>query len=163
MCLPYHYVGAETPFPPRIETAPLTIFLNLYQSLALGCIASGNPQPTIAWYKDGRRIPGEGSPQLVIQEVEISDRGVYYCTATNILGTATSDQAVININGTTLFCIYILAVTNIMLPIFWSATTGIRQFLCRYSISGQPDEEQIFADTVCGCRAQLTFTTTSND
>jgi len=84
---------------PQIIAGLQTVFVNLYQSVNLTCVASGNPQPSIAWYKDGRIIPGEGSPLLVIQEVELSDRGVYNCTATNSLGT-TSSSAVININGT---------------------------------------------------------------
>jgi len=152
----YRSVGAETLFPPRIVTAPRTRFLNLYQSLVLRCIASGNPQPTIAWFKDGRRIPGESSPLLVIQEVEISDRGVYHCTATNTLGNDSSIPAVININGTYNIVLYTFLLPSISCCQFWSATTGIRQFLCRYSISGQSDEEQNFASTVCEQRWQDT-------
>ena len=135
-------------------TAPRTRFLNLYQSLVLRCIASGNPQPTIAWFKDGRRIPGESSPLLVIQEVEISDRGVYHCTATNTLGNDSSIPAVININGIYKTVLYMFLLPSISCCQFWSATTGIRQFLCRYSISGQSDEEQNFASTVCEQRWQ---------
>ena len=62
-------------------------------------MATGNPQPTIAWYKNGRRIAREVSPLLVIEEVELSDRGVYHCTATNTLGNVNSTPAVINIIG----------------------------------------------------------------
>ena len=89
--------GALFPYPPVIGSSPLTTFLRLYQRLVLRCTASGNPQPTIAWYKDGREISGEISPLLVIQEVELSDRGVYHCTATNTLGTATSSEAYVNV------------------------------------------------------------------
>jgi len=42
-------------------------------------------------------ILGEISPLLVIEEVELSDRGVYYCTATNAQGTATSTEAYVNV------------------------------------------------------------------
>ena len=84
---------------PRILIEPQTVSVNLYQSVSLKCIATGNPQPAIMWYKDGWRIAGEGSPLLVIQETELSDRGVYHCTATNTLGTVSSGPAVINING----------------------------------------------------------------
>jgi len=152
----YRSVGAETLFPPRIVTAPQTRFLNLYQSLVLRCIASGNPQPTIAWFKYGRRIPGESSPLLVIHEVEISDRGVYHCTATNTLGNDSSIPAVINVNGMYKSFLYTFLLPSISCWQFWSATTGIRQFLCRYSISGQSDEEQNFANTVCEQRWQDT-------
>ena len=85
--------------PVIIGARPQNTFRNLYQDIVLRCAVSGNPQPTIDWYKDGRRIAGEGSPLLVIEEVELSDRGVYYCTATNMLGTNSSDPAIVNING----------------------------------------------------------------
>ena len=81
-------------------SGPQSTFTNLYQDIILRCAVSGNPQPAIAWYKDGRRIAGEGSPLLVIQEMELSDRGVYHCTAMNTLGTVDSAPTVVNINGT---------------------------------------------------------------
>ena len=90
-------VGALFPYPPVIESGPMTTFLRLYQRLVLMCTASGNPQPTITWYKDGRMILGEISPLLVIGEVELSDRGVYHCTATSTQGTATSTEAYVNV------------------------------------------------------------------
>ena len=95
----YTGVSSNEITSPQIIIGLQTVFVNLYQSVNLTCIASGNPQPSIAWYKDGRVITDEISPLLVIQEVELSDRGVYNCTAKNTLGTASS-SAVININGT---------------------------------------------------------------
>ena len=91
--------GITIQLPPVIIVSPVTTFLRLYQRLVLRCIATGNPQPTIAWYKDGRGIAREVSPLLVIEEVELSDRGVYHCTATNTLGNVNSTSAVINIIG----------------------------------------------------------------
>ena len=96
----FFHTGALVLSPPVITGAgPQNTFRNLYQDIVLRCAVNGNPQPTIAWYKDGRRISGEGSPLLVIEEVELSDRGVYYCNAANMLGTSSSDPAIINING----------------------------------------------------------------
>ena len=85
--------------PPLIKAGPQTIFARLYQAVTLTCIATGSPQPTIAWYKDGSEIPEEGSPFLVIEEVELSDRGVYWCTAVNTEGNTFSMFAYINIEG----------------------------------------------------------------
>jgi len=93
----YAFAGALFPYAPVIESAPMTTFLRLYQRLVLMCTASGNPQPTITWYKDGRMILGEISPLLVIEEVELSDRGVYHCTAINTQGNATSTEAYVNV------------------------------------------------------------------
>ena len=86
--------------PPFIENGPASDMVELYTSLHLTCIASGSPQPTIQWYKNEKEIDGEGSPFLVIDEVQFLDRGIYYCIATNTQGTASSDYAYINIDGT---------------------------------------------------------------
>ena len=99
MILVLTFSGAVNTSSPDIETGPQTIFAVLYQAVTLTCIATGNPQPTIAWYRDGSEIPGEGSPFLVIEEVELSDRGVYWCTAVNTEGSVSSFPAFVGVIG----------------------------------------------------------------
>ena len=129
--------GIAIRLPPVIDIGPVTMFLRLYQHLVLRCIATGNPQPTITWYKDGRRITREVSQLLVIQEVELSDRGVYHCTAANTLGTVSSASAVVNIDGMlhSNFRLYSELVYSLNIPIPL-AKLGLRQFLCVYTFSG---------------------------
>ena len=62
-------------------------------------MVSGSPQPTIQWYKDDALLPGEVFPSYFIQSVELDDRGVYHCEATNNQGTVRSQMAVVNILG----------------------------------------------------------------
>lgn len=58
------------------------------------CSATGDPEPTIAWLKNGRllstngrvRIQPRGS--LVITQLDLEDAGYYQCVAKNRLGSA---------------------------------------------------------------------------
>lgn len=79
--------------------APQTTFVGLYQSASFTCTVSGNPQPNITWYKDGREILGQRLPRLRIAEVDLADRGAYHCTASAREGSVTSDSAFLNIMG----------------------------------------------------------------
>ena len=54
-------------------------------NLTIGCIATGQPEPNITWYKDGKEIAGAitikqqrmTSSSLTLQNVDNSDVGVY--------------------------------------------------------------------------------------
>lgn len=67
--------------------------------MALTCVATGNPQPRIMWFKDRESIPGEESELLIVPKVTVSDRGVYICTATNEFGSVLSQNGYLNILG----------------------------------------------------------------
>lgn len=74
--------------------------------MTLTCGAEGTPEPNITWYKDGVLLRGENSRNLVIQEVQLSDRGWYHCNATNFDPNEQDEkfeeesvEAVINIKG----------------------------------------------------------------
>ena len=65
------------------------------------CVATGNPQASIVWNKDGRsvltdrrriQILRDGS--LVIRSVTKMDTGVYTCIAANIIGSDEMSSAV---------------------------------------------------------------------
>lgn len=85
--------------PPTIDQGPQTTFVGIYSHVNLTCIVSGSPQPTIQWYKDDVALPGEVFSSYFIESVELNDRGVFHCEATNTLGTAKSSPAVINLVG----------------------------------------------------------------
>jgi len=67
------------------------------QHVILPCKAAGFPQPVITWYKNGLVI---GKKQLVkaghleFKEIQFEDRGMYTCTAENLLGR---DQLSVNV------------------------------------------------------------------
>ena len=66
-------------------------------STVIECLASGVPEPEIAWLRSGQPIDFEADEhlyvrsdgqQLVIQEAVVSDTAVYTCIAVNEAGQA---------------------------------------------------------------------------
>lgn len=85
--------------PEIAESTSDAVLVDLFESVTLSCEATGNPQPSIQWFKDGAALDGEVSTTYVIESVDLSTRGTYYCTATNSEGTATSNPVLVNFNG----------------------------------------------------------------
>ena len=60
------------------------------QNVTLPCKATGFPQPVITWYKNGHLIEDEKrkfkKSNLEIKGITFEDRGIYTCTADNLLG-----------------------------------------------------------------------------
>ena len=67
---------------------PSKIVSMLSTDVMLNCSATGNPQPTISWRKQGGQLPVGRTRQingaLVITNLRQSDAGNYICTATSI-------------------------------------------------------------------------------
>ena len=88
-----------------ITEPPVHTVGQLYNEVELSCVATGNPRPTIFWYKDGRRLTGAVAdfPTLVILKLDLSDRGFYHCEAFNFQGgrkvNVSSDVVILNIEG----------------------------------------------------------------
>ena len=78
---------------------PSNAFVPLLGSANMRCNATGIPQPDLQWYKEGFLLPGETGSVLVFEEVSLSDRGFYHCTATNNEGIDTSDSAVLSVTN----------------------------------------------------------------
>ena len=78
--------------PPKNATG------DFQQPLNLTCNSNGNPLPTVTWYK-GNKIAFDKEKTLVIEELDVSDRGYYKCVATNSEGTVESGTFLVNISG----------------------------------------------------------------
>ena len=74
--------------------------------LLLTCNATGNPTPSISWIKDGSSISTGDDPRIIfgarnetltITNVNGADRGQYRCVASNNLGNATSNPALLDV------------------------------------------------------------------
>ncbi|XP_067398294.1 hemicentin-2 [Emydura macquarii macquarii] len=59
-------------------------------SVALQCLATGVPVPSLGWWKDGNALLATGS-LLQIEKVDVMDEGVYSCVATNPAGEGRRD------------------------------------------------------------------------
>lgn len=90
--------------PPKIVTHPSNSSVELGGEVTLSCNASGDPQPTFQWYKDGiKMIESDGIdpslPELVLKDALAQDEAWYYCEATNVAGTARSNRAILKVFG----------------------------------------------------------------
>ena len=90
--------------PPTITKPPSDTTADLYSEVELSCVATGNPQPIIHWFKDGKRIfmSDADPPTLVIEEMGLNDRGLYHCEATNAAGKDVSVSSVLNLKSKSL-------------------------------------------------------------
>ena len=73
---------------PRFTSKPPSKIVSMLRStVRLNCSATGDPQPTISWRKQGGQLPVGRSQQingaLVITNLQQSDAGNYICNATS--------------------------------------------------------------------------------
>ncbi|XP_047439368.1 neural cell adhesion molecule L1.2 isoform X2 [Mugil cephalus] len=110
--IPANYHRRELKEPPMISTQPESVTVFSVEDLVMSCEASGNPPPIFRWEKDGEEFdPGNDSELKVTERsgsfafYTLSNtldtlkqyQGKYVCFATNELGTAVSNEAVVNI------------------------------------------------------------------
>ena len=79
--------------PPSITTQPLSQTLYLNQSATFTVVATGVPQPTYQWRKNGPDITGATNASYTISSPGISDSGKFTVTVTNRAGSVISDTA----------------------------------------------------------------------
>ncbi|XP_051871183.1 roundabout homolog 1 isoform X3 [Pristis pectinata] len=81
--------------PPVIRQGPVNQTVAVDSTVALGCLASGSPPPTILWRKDGvlvsthdSRIKQQETGTLQIRYAKLGDSGIYTCIASTPSGEA---------------------------------------------------------------------------
>ncbi|XP_052758129.1 protogenin-like [Galleria mellonella] len=78
-------------------------------TVRFNCTATGNPKPTITWYRDGKALrmggrfnqrlsPKDDRMELVVGGVTSEDAGMYQCFARNAVSTASS-WALLHVTG----------------------------------------------------------------
>jgi len=67
-------------------------------SVSFSVTASGLPEPTYQWRKNGVPISGATNPTLTIASAQAIDSGSYTCVVTNVAGTVVSDSATLIVN-----------------------------------------------------------------
>jgi len=89
------YVWSFTTAPevPLITTDPVNVTVEADNPATL-FIEQLNGT-TFQWYKNGAAVPGATSVTYNVSAVQQSDEGVYYCVASNTVGSDTSENAVI--------------------------------------------------------------------
>ena len=90
---------------PKITQQPTNTSGNLYSTVNLTCRATGNPIPTILWYKDNVLIPNDNNDPSVLMfyELKLKDRGFYHCEARSLIKgnivSVNSSHVILNITG----------------------------------------------------------------
>ena len=87
---------------PMLTTSPSSTTVELNDKVVLSCAATGNPTPSIQWYKD--KIPIKGpqaiGSEFVIPEATPNERGIYECEAFSSFGDPSrSNEATLLIKG----------------------------------------------------------------
>ncbi|XP_030828556.1 neuronal cell adhesion molecule isoform X1 [Strongylocentrotus purpuratus] len=92
-------VPSEDDVPPSIVEQPESINGDTRLPLTLTCRATGIPEPSYYWYKDGALFDVDNNDRasldggnLVIESLTTADDGQYQCFANNRLGTAMSQK-----------------------------------------------------------------------
>lgn len=83
-------IPGTLPVPPQVQPGPRVLKVLAGEALDLNCVAEGNPQPQLTWFKDGIALMGEGPQGSVhFAAVKTSDAGLYHCEASSSAGTDT--------------------------------------------------------------------------
>src|ERR1043166_5458341 len=86
--------------PPVIWQQPASASVGASACVSEYPIVVGGPKPAIRWFHDGTLVPGQTNQTLMICGAQSSDAGNYYFTASNRLGTITSQVAAVTIYTT---------------------------------------------------------------
>ncbi|TKS74334.1 Hemicentin-1 Fibulin-6 [Collichthys lucidus] len=88
------FINLTVHVPPSIADESTELVVTRLSPVVIACTASGVPEPTIHWSKDGMKLPKEGqgysllpTGPVEITSAELSHAGRYSCTAKNAAGS----------------------------------------------------------------------------
>ena len=107
---PYTIPPLLSPDPlssPQFTASPAAVVVAAGETARLACGATGEPPPSVAWYREGGGEVGNGgrftvntdTGELTVAAVELSDGGGYYCVASNAVGSVRSLIAPLQLAG----------------------------------------------------------------
>ncbi len=84
---------------PVITAQPASQTVNAGANVQFSVTASGGPAPSFQWSKGGTAISGATGSTLNLNNVQTTDAGSYTVTASNYLGSITSNPATLTVNA----------------------------------------------------------------
>ncbi|MDB4341743.1 immunoglobulin domain-containing protein [bacterium] len=89
--------GRRTAGPPEITSHPQSRTVYSGKDTFFSVAANGREPISFQWFKDGEAIEGEDFEKLELMEITEDDAGVYHAVATNSEGSATSNNATLEV------------------------------------------------------------------
>jgi MYXO-CTERM domain-containing protein len=83
---------------PTITTQPQSQSVTVGANVVLSVVATGKPNPTYQWNKNGSAIAGATDTTFSITGAQTSNAGNYTVTVTNSVGSVTSNTATLTVN-----------------------------------------------------------------
>lgn len=90
-------VSSTTWSGPKITSQPKGLTLIEGDALELSVVATGNPDVTYQWIKDGDTLPGATEASYVLNGVVTSDAGAYRVIVSNEVRSVNSDQVTVTV------------------------------------------------------------------
>jgi hypothetical protein len=84
---------------PVIMNHPQSMTVASGSTAQFSVTVAGVPDPTLQWYRNGSVVGGATGSTLMLAGILASDAGDYTVTATNDLGTATSNKATLTVSA----------------------------------------------------------------
>lgn len=112
------------------------------QMADISCSVSGNPLPTVVWYKDGKELfidnfnvfTENDNQKLIILKPDEADSAIYSCVATSTVGHARKDTNLTVLSKTVLLLyfsdFYIAVTTAYMFKICVRVCTWVTFYAC---------------------------------
>ena len=88
---------ADTGTAPTITRQPAAAAAVVGGSVSFSIVATGEPAPTVQWFRDGTAIPGATSATLALGGITLAQAGQYTATVSNSAGIATSKAALLGV------------------------------------------------------------------
>ncbi|KAK8768781.1 hypothetical protein V5799_014753 [Amblyomma americanum] len=93
----------------------MDVVVRKHEPVTLRCGADGDPPPRIAWFHDGRPVR-DSATRMVLPEGQLfflqvqhsrrdQDTGLYWCSATNPLGSARSRNSSVELAERSVSCV----------------------------------------------------------
>ncbi|MEI7656845.1 MAG: immunoglobulin domain-containing protein, partial [Phycisphaerae bacterium] len=83
--------------PAAITSQPVSVATCVGSSAGFSVAATGTPQPTFQWRRNGVNIAGATASTLAIPSVVAGDAAGYSCVVTNVCGSVTSSVATLTV------------------------------------------------------------------
>ena len=98
---------ADSYTSPQFTALPSDVIVADGGTATLQCGVSGEPPPSVAWFKEGGgQVSGGGrfaissaTGELTVSGTQLSDEGNYYCVASNAVGSVRSLSASLQLAG----------------------------------------------------------------